>query len=286
MKSESQNMPDMGYVANPNIDAALTAILLPDEKVLWCLPLGNRLIRNNMRRSWWLWGILLLILVGLLLVSGWLVRAVLALLFAALAVHWYRRYPRWRRNVRSAGYVVTNRRAIILAPIHHIIGPWQLKPQIVSVYPAELKRRRIIAEKGGRGTGDVIFWERKFLDNYCEHIFTPILSIAFEAVPNVAGVDALLNKLVESAGPDTVAEGVAPDSVRCENVGRDLGDMLKPDELDGSVMLARMAADLEKGMPRFESSLVKYLAQFERLFQRFNVTKSRSRACLDKKQNT
>jgi hypothetical protein len=212
-------------VVNPAVDAVLTKVVSTGERVLWCLPIGDRLMRTYKRQRWWLWGVLWPILFGVLLFSGWVARVVLALLCVAGAVCWRRRYNLWQRDIRSAAYVLTNRRAIILAPVHGMLSPWQLKPQIVSFYPSELGQRRVVARKDG--DGDIIFWERKFWDRFCEHVFVNTLSIRFEKIPNVASVDALLNEMAVGVGSDGGADGVVPLGTRCENVGRKVEELYK-----------------------------------------------------------
>jgi hypothetical protein len=202
------------------VEEKLKDVLEPGETVLWCMPIEERAIRRirkNRMGCAVILTVLLPVMLSMMWAAGWTGCALLGGLVIGGYVCNFLGSRIWINKARAAAYVVTNRRALILAPVPQVVGPWQGKPQVVSIRAAELAKRTVVL--GNNGWGDVVFWHRKFVTALSESTFKESLDIRFANVPEVAKVDALLNTVANGETDNAALDEVAPDKIRCANVG-------------------------------------------------------------------
>ena len=207
-------------------EAILKHELTSGETVLWCVPITDRAtmqIGKNRTSCMVTLTVLALVLGAMIWAAGagWIEWVVIAAFVIAgyVCIVWGSRI--WLIKAQEAAYVITNKRALILAPVPQVVGPWQGKPRVVSIYPAELTKRTVVARNDGRG--DIVFWQRRFVTALSESTFIESLSIRFADVPAEANVDALLTKVVSG---EVSNAPIASDRTRCDDVGLHIGRLV------------------------------------------------------------
>jgi hypothetical protein len=205
----------MNSLTSDELKAKLACELTPGETVEWCWQLGERHLRAYRSGCLTFAVIAFVVLcVPLLYHGGW--QALTLIVPAVIVGHivWRHRAVH-RRSLTQSAYVITNRRAIVLA------GPGlmdyrQTKPQIWSFYPGELLRRKVKVRKGG--DGDIILWE-KLWDTTSDH--SEFQKIAFTLLPDVKAVDALLDRLAASTTDGRACGAEMSEKVRAATLGLD-----------------------------------------------------------------